>query len=248
MEKIYIHILSEFDTIYKLIENEKQLISVNTTESLNDSIDLELISPLMFDVFVYPIIKKEGILFPYSARFKFDNDNLTCENGYVKIYKLPENNYILKFLPFSLNKQELTGDKLELNDLEIKKLSFLNDLAGRAKVEVLKVDDKKIIKESEYYVYVNEQIGSELNPDLILLAFFEAYLAKDFNICFSYLSDNYASNLNKEGLKEFFGEFTSCLLVNYYSYPSIVLFYKNRAVAYSANIKENKIFDIYEIN
>jgi hypothetical protein len=48
MEIIYIHLLSEFDTVYKFIENQNSLISISTTESLNSTVDLELTKPIKF--------------------------------------------------------------------------------------------------------------------------------------------------------------------------------------------------------
>lgn len=251
MEKAYIHLLSDFHAIFKFINSDGTMISVNALESLSDLIDLEITNPSNnFEIILYPITKKGEIknLFSYSAKFNFSSNILTCENDYVKVYKFPENHFLIKFSPFSLKKQEIEGDKLEINASEIKKLSFLNDLAGRAKVEVFKVEDKKIAKEGEYFVYVNENIEKETNTELILLAFFEAYMANDFNVCFSYLSESYGSNLNKDGLKEFFGEVSSCLLVNFYDYPSVILLYKDRASVYSSNIREGKISDIYELN
>jgi hypothetical protein len=251
MEKIYIHLLSDFDTVFKFIEYDETIISVNTLESLNKLIDLEINNlSKNFQIDTYPVIRKEKDknLFSYSAKFTYNSNELISKNDYVQVYKLPENHFLIKFLPFSLKKQEIEGDKLEINASEIKKLSFLDDLAGRAKVEVFKVEDKKIAKENEYFVYINDNVEKETNTDLILLAFFEAYMANDFNVCFSYLSESYGANLNKEGLQEFFGSISSCLLVNFYDYPSVLLLYKDHACVYSAKIREGKIFDIYELN
>lgn len=248
MGKIYIHLLSDFDAVFKFVYDGQNIISVNSLESLNEFIDLEITYPSDFEIYVYPIIKKGQKLFSYGAKFKCEDNNILSENDYVKVYKLPESHFIVKFSPFLIKKQEIIGDKLEINDMEIKKLSFLNDLAGRAKVEILKVDDTKITKEKEYFVYLDDSIENETNPEFILLAFFEAYIASDFNTCFTYLSDSYGANLDKDGLKEFFGEIVSCLLVNYYNCPSVVLFYEDRAVVYSANVQEGKISDIYELN
>lgn len=249
MEKIYLHLSSEFETIYKVIENENVLMSLSTSESLNNTIDLEITDPKTFNISIYPINKKSNrTLFSYTSTFKHEDNTLSSKNDYVKIYKLPENHFFIKFLPFFLSNQEISGDKLEIDNKQIKKLSYLNDLLGRAKVEVYKINDTKIKKENEYFVYTNETFEFETNSDLILLSFFESYIAKDYNTCFSYLSENYGSNLNKESLKEFFGEISSCLLVNYYDSPAVIIFHNNHASVFSANIKDGKIFDIYEIN
>lgn len=248
METIYIHILADFEASFKVLENNELKISINTIENLNDTIDLEINSPSSFNIDVYPITKKDTSLFSYSVKLEYSNNYLISSNDYIKIFKLPEEHYILKFFPFSIKNPEISGDKLEVNDTEIKKLSFINDLTGRAKVEVLKVEEKQIKKENEYFVYTNENVKFETNPDLVLLAFFEAYISKDYTTCFSYLSDSYATNLNKEGLKEFFGNIKYCILNDYYASPTVALLYDKTASVFSANIRDNKIFDIYEIN
>lgn len=248
METIYIHLLADFDASFKILEDNKVKISVNTIESLSDTIDLEINSPSSFNIDVYPITKKDSSLFSYSVNLEYLNNNLISSNDYIKIFKLPENHYILKFFPFSIKNTEISGDKLEVNDTEIKKLSFINDLTGRAKVEVLKVEEKQIKKENEYFVYTDENVKLETNPDLILLAFFEAYMSKDYTTCFNYLSATYATNLNKESLKEFFGDIKYCFLNHYYDSPTVALLYDKNASIFCANIRDNKIFDIYEIN
>lgn len=248
MGKIYIHLLADFDANFKILENNKTKICVNTLESLSETIDLEIESPSAFSIDVYPIARKNASLFSYSVNLEYLNNALSSSNNYIKIFKLPEEHYILKFFPFLIKNPEISGDKLEVNDTEIKKLSFINDLTGRAKVEVLKVEEKQIKKENEYFVYMNEEVKQETNSNLVLLAFFEAYTSKDYNTCFNYLSDSYASNLDKEGLKEFFGDIKFCLLNDYYASPSVALLYDEKASVFSANIKDNKIFDIYEIN
>ena len=250
MEKIYIHFLSDFDAILKILNNDKLLISVNTSQSLSEIIDLEIESPENFSVNVYPVTKKHSQLFSYSVKFNFEFNQLNSKNDYVKIYKLPENHFIIKFLPLSIKKEEIEGDKVEIVDMEIKKLSFVNDLAGRAKVEVLKSKGKKLTKENEYFVYINENIQNETSPELILLAFFEAYIAKDYKVCFSYLSNNYnfSANLDKDGLNDFFGEIISCHLINYYDFPTVALIYRDKSAVFSAQIRDGKIEDIYELN
>lgn len=248
MEKIYIHLLSEFDSVFKIFNEEKLLISVTTLQSLSDTIDLEIENPEDFLINVYPITKKEKKLFSYSVKLIYENEGLNSKNDYIKIYKLPRNHFIIKFLPLLIKKEEIEGDKVEINNMEIKKLSFVNDLAGRAKVEVLKSEGQKLSKNNEYFVYINENIQSETASELILLAFFEAYISKDYKVCFTYLSNNYSASLTKEGLKEFFGEINSCHLVNYYDFPAVILIYNEKASVYSAQIRDSKIEDIYELN
>lgn len=248
MEKVFIHLLPTFNSLFKFIKNERTLIEVNSTECLSSTIDLEVSDLNDFEINVYPTANNSQKLFSYSSSFKFIDSQLISENNYVTVYTLPENHFIIKFSPFFVKKEEIYGDKIEFVGLEIKKLSFLNDLAGRAKVDILNVNNNKISLQNEYFVYTNEKQELETHPDLILLAFFEAYQAKDFNTCFSYLSRSYRENLNKEGLKDFFGDFDTCLLINYYAYPAILLLYKSHSTVFSANIQEDKIIDIYELN
>lgn len=247
MEKIFIHILSTFDSVFKFSKGNKTLLKVSSTESLSDTIDLEISNPESFQISVYPTGKKNKQLFSYSTNFAISQNNILSENDYVKVYKLPENHFIIKFFPFFIEKEGIYGDRVELVGFEIKKLSFLNDLAGRAKVDIFNLNENKISPNNEYFVYTNENNELETHPDLILLAFFEAYKATDFNVCFSYLSESYGQNLNKEGLIDFFGKFNDCLLVNYYTYPSVILLYNNHALVFSSSIQYNKISDIYEL-
>lgn len=247
MEKIYIHLLPTFESLFKIERNQKRLISVTSKESLSDTIDLEISNLQFFEISVYPIGKKQKKLFSYSANFKYSEEELTSENEYVRVYKLPENHFFIKFSPFFVQKDEIYGDKIEFDGSEIKKLTFMNDLAGRARVEVFNTSGNKISSQKEYFVYTQKEPEQENNPDLILLAFFEAYQSGDFNTCFSYLSKTYSGNLNKEGLTDFFGKFEQCVLVNYYTQPSVALLYKNHANIFSASIQEEKITDIYEL-
>lgn len=249
MEKIFIHFLFDYDAVLKISQGEDLLISLSTTESLSDEIEIEIYNPTSFDISVHPITKKQDKkLFSYTAHVKLHNEKLVSENEYIKIYELPEKHYIIKYMPLTISSQEIQGDKIEINDSEIKKLSFVNDMAGRAKIEVLKIDSKKISKEEEYFVYTNDDFEEENIPDLVLLSFFEAYAAKDYNVCMSYLSDSFKTNLSSNDLKTFFGSFSSCRLINYYTQPSIALFYEDNALIFSADIIQNKISDIYEVN
>jgi hypothetical protein len=248
MENIYVHLLSDFDSVFKITEKGKCIYSVSTVESLANEIDLEIKNPLNFEINVYPIKKQSKNLFSYTVNFYFQNNNLYSENEYVKIYKLPEQHYIIKFFPLGMSNTEVHADKLEVKNNEIKALSLLNDMAGRAKVEILKVDNEKIVKENEYFVYIGEESEKEIVSELMLLSFFEAYSANDFSTCISYLSNDFASKLDKESLKDFFGKFNSCHLVNYYSYPAIVLLRDDGASIYSASTDRNYITNIYEVN
>lgn len=247
MENIYVHLLPTFESLFKISRSQVNLISVASTESLSDAIDLEISNPQFFEIAVYPVGKNQKKLFSYSANFKYIEGQLTSENEYVRIYKLPENHFFIKFSPFFVLKEEIYGDKIEFNGAEIKKLTFMNDLAGRAKVEVFNADENRIFSQNEYFVYTTENIEKEKKPELVLLAFFEAYKVNDFNVCFSYLSESYGENLNKEGLRDFFGNFEECILVNYYAQPAVVLLYKDYVGVFSANIQERKITDIYEL-
>jgi hypothetical protein len=115
MEKIYLHLLSDFNAVFKIKQNDKTSISVNSLECLSDFIDLELIHPSDFEILVYPIQKKENLLFSYVAKFVFLNNELKSENNYVKTYKLPENHFFIDFLPFYSKKNEIIGEKIEIN-------------------------------------------------------------------------------------------------------------------------------------
>ena len=109
MEPIYIHLLADFDASFKILEDNKVKISVNTIESLSDTIDLEINSPSSFNIDVYPITKKDSSLFSYSVNLEYLNNNLISSNDYINIFKLPENHYILKFFPFSIKNTEISG-------------------------------------------------------------------------------------------------------------------------------------------
>lgn len=246
MEKFYVHLLPTFNSSFKIFEENQLLMTLSSTESLNDIIDLEFLNPQDFEIRVYPIGRSRG-RFSYTAQFNFIEDKLISKNEYVKVYNLSEKHFLIKFLSLSREKEEIKGDKIEINGSEIKKLTFLNDLAGRAKVEVFKIEDNKIRSQRKYFVRTSEDSPLEVHPDLILLAFFEAYKSDDFNLCFSYLAESYKKNLNKEGLQDFFGVFDDCILVNYYANPAVVLLYEDHSVVFSANIQDDKIRDIYEL-
>src|SRR5690554_1309781 len=96
MDSLYIHLLADFDAVFKFFNNDEALITVNTLQNLSDTIDLEIENPEDFSINVYPITKKEKQLFSYSLKLNYKNGELNSKNDYVKIYKLFNNNYIIK--------------------------------------------------------------------------------------------------------------------------------------------------------
>ena len=77
------------------------------------------------------------------------------------------------------------------------------------------------------------------------LYFFEK---TDFDYAKNLLSPNLSETLSKETIEQYFGKFDDCKIVNYYSNPSVVLFFKNEAKVFGASFLESKIVDIFEIN
>lgn len=252
MNNIYLHLLSDFPACFKIIENGKVKLALSSQECLADELNIELINISDFSISVYPITSKGRTeLISYVATFKILNEKLITESEYVKEFTLPENNYILKFMPLSVKNQTLSADKIELVENKVKKLTFLNDIAGRAKVEVLSSSEKSLQKEEEYFVYVNNENNNIVPDELLLLSFFESLLAKDFSSAKKNLSPDFSEKLSKDTLKDFFGSFTSCHIVNYFDQPTVALFYEdkiNSCAVFGSNIFDGKITDIYEIN
>lgn len=235
-----LHIFKSFPATIKFYQNKTEIFCVSTTESLSDEINLKFEDTEDFSIYVYPHEKQ---LLSYVADISCD---FSTESNLIKIYKLPEENYILKLFPLTLERK-FEGNKIEIDGNNIKRLKFMNDIAGRARVDIFVPNDNSIYKKEEYFVYVNKQ-KSEAEGEIKLLDFFQSVLACDFNYAQNLLSNSLSNILTKEKIKEFFGEFRDCSLVNYYQEPAVVIFYENSAKIFAGNYDGEKISDIYEIN
>lgn len=238
-----IHIIKDFPFALKFFENDNEIFSACSSEILGDELNVSISCEKSFSLFIYPLETKE--LLPYSLNFSFAS-KLTLSSPYAKLFSLPENHYILKPFPLSISKDNFSGNKIEISSEKVKRLNFLGDIAGRAKVEIFSPSENNLTKTEQYYVYLNkEQPPAE--SDLILLSFFEAIYAEDFQFATSLLSQELAQKLSKETLKSYFGNFTECRIVNYYSAPCVALLYENEAKVFSASYLDNKIIDVFEI-
>lgn len=236
------HIISTFPATIKFFENNKECFCVSTSEQIGDEINLLVEDFVPTKIFVYPHDLKKFL--PYSF---FISENFFVKEKNVNVFVLPEKNIVLKLFPALLQSQTFSADKFEIENKDLKKLTFLNDIAGRAKVEVFNADSSKLEKKEEFCVYLNRE-KQETQSDFLLLDFFESVLAKDFKYATSLLSTKLASTLNIEIIQNYFGNFCSCKIVNYFSVPAVVLFFCNNAKVFACEQNENKITDIYEIN
>lgn len=243
MDIFILHIIKSYQATIKFFDEGKEIFTVSTSECLGDEINLEIQNPKNFVVYVYPHKTKNFL--PFS--FNLDLINLKSSSSLAQVFSLPENNIVLNLLPLSMQENSISANKIELIDGKLKKLTFLNDICGRAKVEIFSSNEGSLIKEEEYFVYTGKE-KKELSNEIILLDFFQSVYANDFTAAQRLLADPLYSKLTKETIKEFFGDFSSCKLVNYYSVPSVVLFYEKDAKVFSCNITNQKISDIYEIN
>lgn len=235
-----LHILKTFPATIKFFCENNEIFCVSTTECLGDEINLKIENPENFSVYIYPHEKE---YLSYSAEITAD---FKTDSKLIKLYQLPEENYILKLFPLSLE-NKIVGNKVELDGENIKRLSFMNDIAGRARVDVFVSSENSIDKKEEYFVYVNKQ-QNEVDGELKLLDFFQSVLARDFSYAGNLLTANLANVLSKEKIKNFFGEYEDCCIVNYYDVPAVVLFYETEAKVFGGNVDGEKIADIYEIN
>lgn len=245
MNTVFLHIFSNFSAKIVFFENKTEILSLLSSESLSEDISLKIEDFSNLKVFIYPI--ENNNLLPYSVEIVKEDNILKSNNSFSSLFSLPENNYILILKPIATKQNNFEANQLEIDGKTIKKLNFLNDLRGRGKVETFSVSKNKLLCEDAYFVYSNT-FNKNPSSDLILLDFFQSVVAKDFKTASSLLSTNLLGVLNKDAINEFFGTFTDCKLVNYYSAPAVVLIYETEAKVFGCQILENKIADIYEIN
>lgn len=248
MNKMYIHFQTEsFDATIKLYENNNEIFSISTTESLNDEIGFEVSDFNEMGINVYP--HKTSNYLSYNCKIFLKNDMIYCNNHYIKIFKLPKNHYYIKLYPLSIFNKNLESDKIEVEKNNIKCLDYLEDICGRARVEVYASGNKNILKKEEYFVYLNDE-KVETPNEYKLLDFFQSIFANDFKYANSLLTASLQEVLNKNAIKEYFGKFNFCKMVNYYDQISVVIFYEKecQAKVYTCNFDYDKISDIYEIN
>lgn len=238
-----LHILCPFEATIKFFENGKEIFCVSTLEQVGDEISLGLENFECVKVFVYPHSKA---FLPYSFSLNNQN-NFAIKENFAKCFVLPENNLVLKLCSITTGVQEIFADKFEIENENLKKLTFLNDIAGRAKVEVFVANDNNLKKSEEFCVYVNRQT-QQVVGEVVLLDFFESIFASDFKHAKSLLSQALSEKLDNETILTYFGNFCSCKLVSYFSTPAVVLFYENTAKVFACNLDNNKISDVYEIN
>lgn len=238
-----IHIFKDFPFALKFFENGNEIFSACSNEILGDELNLSISCETNFSIFVYPLETKD--LLPYSLNFSLSN-NLTLSSPYAKLFSLLENHYILKLFPLSISKSNFFGNKIEISSEKVKRLNFLGDIAGRARVEIFSPSENSLSKTEQYYVYLNRE-HPPVQSDLVLLSFFEAIYAEDFQFATSFISQELSQKLSKETLKSYFGNFTECRIVNYFSAPCVALLYENEAKVFSANYLNNKIIDVFEI-
>lgn len=207
MENIFIHLICPFDANFKIMENKKEVFSLSTTESLSNAIDLSISYPSNFSILVYPQNNK---FISYSADFETLGE-FSSNSKYVDVYKLPENHYMIKFLPLCLENQEktLSADRISLKDNKIQKLTILNDTSNRGKVEILEIDGENLVKKQEYYVYMNDSEIKPYNPETLLLSFFEALKVGDSKTIQEMLSQSLLQKSDKETLKTFLVNLTN---------------------------------------
>ena len=240
----FLHILNNFPAKLVFFQNNKEIFSVLSTQFLGDEINLRIDELANFKISVYPL---NTTFLPYSLSFVKADQEIRLLSDFATIYPLPESNFVLDLKKISISKDDIIGDKIEIDSFDLKKLSFLNDLKGRGRVETFSVSENKLIKKDNYFVFLNKN-QQKMSNNLILLDFFQSIFAEDFSSAKQLLSPSFSSILNKETIKTFFGKFKSCKLVNYYSTPCVVLFYEDFAKVFGAKIVEDKICDIYQIN
>ena len=244
MQKVFLHILKTYSSTIKFFKDNKEIFCVSTSECLSDEINIVVEDAEPFKIFVYPHNTKKYL--PFS--FDLNLSTIPCSHTeLIELYVLPENNVIIKFLPLLKDNNSLSSDIVEISDKKLKRLTFLNDIVGRAKVEVYNPNNALLEKEDEYFVYTNK-IETKLLPETILLNFFQSIYANDFTYAQNLLDKKLSDSLSKDAINEFFGKFKFCKLVNYYSISSVVLFYEKAAKVYACNVVNNKISDIFEIN
>ena len=239
-----LHIIKDYPATIKLFNCEAEVFCVSTSECLADEINLEIEDAKILTFKVYPHETKK--LLPFSFDLNFTVQTIS-QPRFAKAYFLPENNVMLKLFPLSIGETEFSGNQVEVSNSKIKKLSFLNDISGRARVQIFGATESALKLEEEYFVYTNKE-QKELSDEAKFLDFFQSIYAGDFKHALGYVSQSLETRLSKDILKEYFGAFNEVKLVNYYSSLAVVLLYDDFAKVYCGNISDGKISDIYEIN
>lgn len=244
MNSKFLHIIINFPVKLSFFEKNRQIFSVTSNQIVGDELDLKIESFEDLKIYVYPSSKN---FLPYSLTFSEKENKSFLLSNFANFFALPENNYILILKEIVTTRDNIVGDQIELTKSEVKKLTFLNDIKGRGKVETFSVLNNNLIKKEKYFVFLNKN-QQKLSNNLILLDFFQSIFAEDFSSASNHLSPNIGSLLNKETIKTFFGEFSSCKIINYFSQPAVALFYEDQIKVFGAKLENNKICDIYEIN
>lgn len=239
-----LHILKNYPATIKIFDNENEIFCVSTTECLSNEINLDIGEIKFLSFKVYPHETKK--LLPFSFELNLKNKNY-IESKFAKAFQLPQDKIILKLFPITLDKQNFSANVVEITESKLKKLSYLNDVHGRAKVEIYSPNNNELKFEEEYFVYTNKENQKQAD-EVILLDFFQSLYANDFSKAQEKLTESLLNKFTKDISKKFFGDFNEAILVNYYLNPSVVLLYDNYARVFSAKISSNKISDIYEIN
>ena len=239
-----LHIIKDYPATIKLFNCETEVFCVSTSECLADEINLEIENPKPLTFKIYPHETKK--LLPFSFNLNFETKTLS-QPKYAKAYFLPEENVMLKLFPLSVGGAEFFGNQVEVSNSKIKKLSFLNDISGRAKVQIFGATETSLKLEEEYFVYTNKQ-QKELSDEARFLDFFQSIYAGDFKSALGGVSRDLETRLSKDILNEYFGNFNEVKLVNYYSSLAVVLLYDDFAKVYCGSVSNGKISDIYEMN
>ena len=149
----FLHILNNFSTKLVFFQNNKEIFSVLSTQFLGDEINLRIDELANFKISVYPL---NTTFLPYSLSFVKTDQEIRLLSNFATIYPLPESNIVLDLKKISISKDEIIGDKIEIDSFDLKKLSFLNDLKGRGKVETFSVSENKLTKKDNYFVFLNK--------------------------------------------------------------------------------------------
>ena len=244
MNTIFLHIFVNFSVKLSFFEKNNEIFSIVSNQIIGDEISLKIEDFEELKVNVYPLNKN---YLPYSLTFSKKNEKPFLSSNFATINNLPENNFVLLLKKIIIPSDVMHGDQLEITNSEIKKLTFLNDIKGRGKVENFKVLNNNLIKKEKYFVFLGKK-EQKLTNELLLLDFFQSVYAQDFSNSQNNLSQTFASVLDKETIKTFFGNFKFCKIINYFQEQAVALVYEDEIKVFGAKIDNNKIVDIYQIN
>lgn len=250
MENVILHLICDFDAKIFLTQNGVEVFSVETTNALSNEIDLVVNNIENFSFNVYPInYKKNSNLISYSADVNVLKNDLKTSSKQVKIFKLPENNFICIFKSANLEKDDIFEkyDKVEASENKIKFLKMLNTISKRGIVEVFDTTGDKPEFVEKYLVNIsNVQISQEI---LKLLDFFENFQNGDYENAVKNFTYNLSEKLTNKTIKKFLGEYDKCLLVNYFKEPAVAIlnFKKEQAKVFSATFENGLISNIFEV-